>query len=324
MMAVKATLDAAGLQCLEVEAATSKQVSKGLQLDHKTGVLSLEASRIWRLRRGLEYAARQRHLTGDQVAKLIGHITWSCLLRRPALSLINAGYRFARAFGPRSGRLWPAVTQELRWISSLLPLLSCNLASPWSPWVYATDASGGTHGGYEVTRRLCDPVHTTAAGSCAERRRFSAEEFISARRSAWASMSGKCRKPVGLGSKTHTKFVVLTCILLCLETCGRISTQRPMIALSSKLCRHPYFNPSLPGASCLEVSGGNHWISCGERAKPIGTASCLSVSLKVGKRFLFLLDNMALVCPESQPHVSRGLSRLSCHVHHPCLQMDRV
>ena len=46
--------------------------------------------------------------------------------------------------------------------------------------------------------------------------------------------------------------------------------------------------------------------------------------LKVGKRFLFLLDNMALVCPESQPHVSRGLSRLSCHVHHPCLQMDRV
>ena len=64
MMAVKATLDAAGLQCSEVEADTSKQVFRGLQLDHKTGVLSLEASRIWRLRRGLEHAARQRHLTG--------------------------------------------------------------------------------------------------------------------------------------------------------------------------------------------------------------------------------------------------------------------
>ena len=84
MMAVKATLDAGGLQCSEVEADTSKQVFTGLQLDHKTGVLSLDASRIWRLRRGLEYAARQRHLTGDQVAKLIGHITSSCLLRRPA------------------------------------------------------------------------------------------------------------------------------------------------------------------------------------------------------------------------------------------------
>ena len=113
MMAVKATLDAAGLQCSEVEADTSKHVFTGLHLDHKTGVLSLEASRTWRLRRGLEYAARQRHITGDQMAKLIGHITWSCLLRLPALSLINAGYRFARTFGPRSGRLWPAVAQEL-------------------------------------------------------------------------------------------------------------------------------------------------------------------------------------------------------------------
>ena len=67
--AVKVILDAAGLQCCEVEADTSKQVFTRLQLDHKTGVLSLEASRIWRLRGGLEFAARQRHLTGDRVAR---------------------------------------------------------------------------------------------------------------------------------------------------------------------------------------------------------------------------------------------------------------
>ena len=103
----KVSLDAAGLQCSEVEADTSKQVCTGLELDHKTGVLSLEASLIRRLRRGLEFAARQRHLTSDQVPKLIGHFTWSCLLRRPALSLINAGCRFARTFGPRNGRVWP-------------------------------------------------------------------------------------------------------------------------------------------------------------------------------------------------------------------------
>ena len=57
--AVKVALDAAGLQCSEVEADTSKQIFTRLQLGHKTGVLSLEASRIWRLRRGLECAARQ-------------------------------------------------------------------------------------------------------------------------------------------------------------------------------------------------------------------------------------------------------------------------
>ena len=61
---VKMTLDAAGLQCTEVEADTSRQVFTGLQLDDQTGVLSLEASRIWRLRHGLGFAARQRHLTG--------------------------------------------------------------------------------------------------------------------------------------------------------------------------------------------------------------------------------------------------------------------
>ena len=57
--AVKATLDAAGLQCSEIVSDTSKQVFTGLQLNHETWVLSLEAFRIWRLRLGLELAAHQ-------------------------------------------------------------------------------------------------------------------------------------------------------------------------------------------------------------------------------------------------------------------------
>ena len=51
-----------------------------------------------------------------------------------------------------------AVAQEFRWIASLLPLLTGNLASPWSLWVYVTDASGGTRGGFGVTRRKCETV----------------------------------------------------------------------------------------------------------------------------------------------------------------------
>ena len=199
MKAVKATLDATGLQCSEIEADTSRQVFTGHQLDHESGKLSLEDSRIWRLRHGLEFAACQKHLAGDQVAKFIGHITWGCLLRRPALSLINAGYRFARTFGPRSGRLWLAVAHEFKWIASLLPLLTCNLASPWSPWVYATDASGGAHGGFGVTRRWRDPVDAAATGSCGERWRFPAEEFISARRSALVELELEAQKTSWLG-----------------------------------------------------------------------------------------------------------------------------
>ena len=114
MKSVKTTLDAAGLQCSEIEADISRQVFTGLRFDHESGISSLEDSRNWRLRHDREFAASQKQLTGVQVAKIFGHITWSCLLRRPALSLINAGYRFTRTFRPRSGRVWPAAAQEFR------------------------------------------------------------------------------------------------------------------------------------------------------------------------------------------------------------------
>ena len=182
MEAVKATVDAAGLQCFEDEADASRQDFTGLRLDHETGILSLQASRIW-LRHGLEFAACQKQLTGDQVAKLIGHITWSCLLRRPALSLINAGYRCAGTFGPRSGRLWPAVAQEIRF------------SSPWSPWVYAADASGEARGGYGVTRLTQWMLRRQAAvqnGGGYMQKNLSAFDD-----QPWSNTSGKCRKPVG-------------------------------------------------------------------------------------------------------------------------------
>ena len=69
---VKATLDAAGLQCSEVEADTSKHVFTRLQLDHETGILSLEAPRIWWLRHGLEFAACQKHLAG--LSSMLGFV----------------------------------------------------------------------------------------------------------------------------------------------------------------------------------------------------------------------------------------------------------
>ena len=165
MEAVKATLDAAGLQCSELEADTSRQVFTALQLDHESGILSLKASRIWRLRHGLKFAARQKQLTGDQVAKLIGHIIWSCLLRRPALSLINAGYRFARTFGPRSGRLWPVVVQGLH----LQPCQSLVIVGPCYKLPLVVHV-----GAMELRVAAVIQWMLLAAGSCAERWKVSA------------------------------------------------------------------------------------------------------------------------------------------------------
>ena len=82
MKAVKATLGTAGLQCSEIESEKSRQVSTGLRLDYESGISSLEDSRIWRLRHGLEFAACQKQLTGDQVAKF----NWSLHLELSAAS----------------------------------------------------------------------------------------------------------------------------------------------------------------------------------------------------------------------------------------------
>ena len=153
----------------------------------------------------------------------------------------------------------------------MLQLFTCNFASPWSLWVHAADASGGARVGYGVTRRWCDPVDATAAGSCAERWRFSVEEIISARRSALVEHE-QCKKPVGLESKTYTKLIVSTCIPLWLVTCKRIFRQCLMIALSSKMYHQLYYSQSLPVRPVwrsVEETIGN----LAER----GSASCLSV-----------------------------------------------
>ena len=70
---------------------------------------------------------------------------------------------------------------------SLIAVGLCHRCLGWSTW------------GYGGTRRWCDPVDAAAAGSCAERWRFSAEEFISARRSALVEHERKVQKASWLG-----------------------------------------------------------------------------------------------------------------------------
>ena len=53
MCAVKASLNASGLQCSEVEADSSRQILTGLHVHQETGLLSMEASRKCRLRLAL-------------------------------------------------------------------------------------------------------------------------------------------------------------------------------------------------------------------------------------------------------------------------------
>ena len=57
------------------------------------------------------------------------------------------------------------------------------------------------------------------------------------------------------------------------------SFQSMPVALSSQIHHPPYCSPSLPGASCWEVSGRHHRRSCGERAKLMSWGCVMRVGL---------------------------------------------
>ena len=89
-----------------------------------------------------------------------------------------------------------------------------------------------------------------------------------------------------------------------------------------EMCDPSYYSESMPGASCLEVYGGSLRRSHGNRATPKAAMefrhACRSTESQ-GKRFQFLLDNMALVlgaskCRGSTPnlnHTSREIYIIS-------------
>ena len=81
----------------------------------------------------------------------------------------------------------------------------------------------------------------------------------------------------GLESEMCTKKNLLTCILLLWRACKRVFSQRLLIGMPSKMCRQPSHSPSLPSASCLDVSRRNQWKSCGERAKPVSWSCVMLV-----------------------------------------------
>ena len=160
--------------------------------------MSLEASRIWRLRLGLEFAARQRDLTGDQLAKLIGAhhrelpAASPCPNSHQCSGSLRTNFRATEWSRMACGR--PRVPMDCCAVAGT-QVQSCKSMV----LVYATDASGGTRGFYGVTRRRCDPVDVAAAGQCAERWKFLSGGFIRARRSIQLKCEQRACQALRLG-----------------------------------------------------------------------------------------------------------------------------
>ena len=270
--AVKVTLDAAGLQFSEFEADTSRQVFTVHQLDHESGILSLVA-RIWRLRHALEFV-RSLLVTRwpNELVTSLGAVYCVVLLCLSSmLGIVLHVLSDLEADG--CGLLSLTNSDRSR------PCCPSSLASPWSPWVYATDASVEHVGAMEL--------HVTGV--------------LSARRSALVEHERKVLKASWLGVENTHEACRVDLHPSLVGDMREMFMQCLMIALSWKMCHRPYYSPSLPGASCLEVSGGNHRKSCGERAKLVmGLRYACRSTECLENRLLFLLDNMALVLGASQ------------------------
>ena len=117
---VKALKDA-NLDCTPLECEADSQTFTGLAFGRETGRVGVTHDRLWRLRLALLHVLSTKQVSGAQLRRLIGHVTWCGLIRRETFSLLSACYRFVAVFGDRRHRVWPSALKELRWIASLLP-----------------------------------------------------------------------------------------------------------------------------------------------------------------------------------------------------------
>jgi hypothetical protein len=68
------------------------------------------------------------------------------MVKRPALSIFNAVYRYIEVADRCSFTLWPTVITELKCVIGIAPLLWSSIASQWCPRVMVSDASMGGMG----------------------------------------------------------------------------------------------------------------------------------------------------------------------------------
>lgn len=79
--------------------------------------------------------------TGLGLAHIIGRWTWSMLLRRSSLAVLQHSYRYIQVADRRRFTIWPSVRRELWMLLGLLPLLHARLDVPTFRHAVASDAS---------------------------------------------------------------------------------------------------------------------------------------------------------------------------------------
>lgn len=117
----------------------------GIMIDGKTGEVGVSLEKRMRLRQAIHELLVLPAVQPRLLAKIVGHLHWAFLPRRPLLSVFQRLYRSVRNLKQPARPLSSAERLELSRAAALLPLAQTNINLPFSTRVIATDAclSGG-------------------------------------------------------------------------------------------------------------------------------------------------------------------------------------
>ncbi|OLQ10494.1 hypothetical protein AK812_SmicGene5815 [Symbiodinium microadriaticum] len=158
----------AGLTVHEIEFGTGECKVLGWAISEQ-GVVSPTSSRLWRLRLGIREILKRGRASGQQLERLVGHMTFVSLCRREALSALGDIYTFIRRHYSTVVPLWKSVRRELSCWDGVSPLIFVNLGTPWNDTLYSVDAS---EWGMGVTTSKMDQQAIATLGRHVERWRF--------------------------------------------------------------------------------------------------------------------------------------------------------
>ena len=158
----------AGLTVHEIEFGTGECKVLGWAISEQ-GVVSPTSSRLWRLRLGIREILKRGRASGQQLERLVGHMTFVSLCRREAISALGDIYTFIRRHYSTVVPLWKSVRRELSCWDGVSPLIFVNLGTPWNDTLYSVDAS---EWGMGVTTSKMDQQAIATLGRHVERWRF--------------------------------------------------------------------------------------------------------------------------------------------------------
>eukprot|EP00438_Fugacium_kawagutii_P018254 Skav220446 [mRNA] locus=scaffold254:128743:132882:- [translate_table: standard] len=173
-------LRGAGLVVHEEEHSTGNAQILGWEFS-TDGTLRPTSRRLWKVRLGILHILRCGRVSGQQLERVVGHMSFISMIRREGLSILGDCYTFIRRHYYVPAKIWKSVRRELSIWYGISPLLWKNLAAEWSSTVYATDASDWGSG---VTTANMDSSTVKDLGKYAERWRFKDDRWRYPRRSS--------------------------------------------------------------------------------------------------------------------------------------------